>query len=187
LYEAKGWGNVITERRYIKDNLYEFFTELLKAQGIDDVPLIYANQNGPRPPAPLLMLMFRSTVSPGSPDYSNVSVADGEELQRITQHTRRNMTMYGFGERAIDVLETIKSQLNADIWVDKLRERHLVIPLMMETIESPQGFDTAQENGASFDFDLTYLRVVETAPGYIEDWELNSEYRLGLISEGDNF
>ena len=177
MYEAEGRGNVITERQYIKDNLYEFFTELLEAQGIADVPLIYASQNGPRPPAPFLMLMFRSTVSPGMPDYSKVNVADGEEVQRITQHTRRNMTMYGFGERAIDVLETIKSQLNADIWVDKLRGRGLVIPLTMETIENPQGFDTAQENGASFDFDLTYLRVIETAPGFIEDWELNSDYQ----------
>jgi hypothetical protein len=39
----------------------------------------------------------------------------------------------------------------------------------METIESPQVFETSRENGASFDFDLTYLRVIETDPGYIED------------------
>jgi hypothetical protein len=97
-----------------------------------------------------------------------VSLADGTETQRITQHTRRNMTMYGFGERAIDVLETVKSQLNADIWVDKLRKRNLVIPQTMETLESPQAFETTRENGASFDFDLTYLRVIETDPGYIE-------------------
>ncbi|MDR2071469.1 MAG: hypothetical protein LBP81_08675 [Treponema sp.] len=91
------------------------------------------------------------------PDYSKVSLADGTETQRITQHTRRNMTMYGFGERAIEVLETIKSQLNADIWVDKLRKRNLVIPQTMEILESPQVFETSRENGASFDFDLTYL------------------------------
>jgi hypothetical protein len=163
---------MITERQYIKDNLYEFFIELLTAQGITDIPLIYDNENGPRLAAPFLMLEFRSTVSPGMPDYSKVSLADGTETQRITQHTRRNMTMYGFGERAIDILETIKSQLNADIWVDKLRARNLVIPQTMETLESPQVFETSRENGASFDFDLTYIRVIETDPGYIEDIEL---------------
>jgi hypothetical protein len=167
---------MITERQYIKDNLYDFFAGLLTAQGITDIPLIYDNEDGPRPNAPFLMLEFRSTVSPGMPDYSKVNLADGTETQCITQHTRRNMTMYGFGERAIDVLETIKSQLNADTWVDKLRKRNLVIPQTMETLESPQAFETTRENGASFDFDLTYLRVIETDPGYIEDIGLNPDY-----------
>jgi len=164
---------MINERKYIKDNLYDFFLELLQAQGITDIPLIYGNENGTRPPAPFLMLLFRSTVTPGTPDYSRVKTKEAEK-QIITQHTRRNMTMYGFGERAIDVLETIKSQLTVDIWFDKLRKRNLVIPQTMETIESAQGFDTAQESGASFDFDLTYRRVIETEPGYIEDVELVS-------------
>jgi hypothetical protein len=167
---------MITERQYIKDNLYDVFTALLTAQGISDIPLIYDNENGPRPKAPFLMLEFRSTVSPGMPDYGKVKAADGTETQRITQHTRRNMTMYGFGERAIDVLETIKSQLNADTWVDELRKRNLVIPQTMETLESPQAFETMRENGASFDFDLTYLRVIETDPGYIENVGLNPSF-----------
>jgi hypothetical protein len=165
-----------TERQYIKDNLYDFFIELLTAQGITDIPLIYDNENGPRPNAPFLMLEFRSTVSLGTPDYSGVSLADGTETQRVTQYTRRNMTMRGFGERAVDVLETIKSLLNADVWVDKLRKRNLVIPQTMETLESPQAFETSRENGASFDFDLTYIRVIETDPGYIEDVGINPSF-----------
>jgi hypothetical protein len=159
---------MITERQYIKDNLYDVFTALLEAQDIKDIPIIYDNENGPRPKAPFLMIFFRSTVNTGMPDYSRVKLEDGAEVQHLTQHTRRNMTMYGFGERAIDVLETIKSQLNADIWADRLRKRNLVIPQTMETVESPQVFETSRENGASFDFDLTYLRVIETDPGYIE-------------------
>jgi hypothetical protein len=166
---------MIEERQYIKDNLYDFFAELLTALG-SDIPLIYDNENGPRPKAPFLMLSFRSTVTPGMPDYGKVNLADGTETQRVTQHTRRNMTMYGFGERAIDVLEKIKSQLDADIWVDKLRKRNLVIPQTMETLESPQVFETTRENGASFDFDLTYLRVIETSPGYIEDIGFNPNF-----------
>ena len=167
---------MITERQYIKDNLYDVFFALLTAQGITDIPLIWDNENGPRPDAPFLMLEFRSTVSPGMPDYSKVSTAAGIEVQRITQHTRRNMTMYGFGERAIDILETIKSQLNADTWVDELRKKNLVIPQTMETLESPQSFETTLENGASFDFDLTYIRVIETDPGYIENIELKPSF-----------
>ena len=174
MHKTKGRGEVIEERQYIKDTLHDFFKEMLLSQGIEDIEIIYSGENGPRPKAPFLMLMFRSTVSPGMPDYDRV---DGDtEVQHITQHTRRNMTMYGFGERAIDVLETIKAHLNADIWVDKLRSLNLVIPQTMETIESPQAFETTQENGASFDFDLTYLRIIETEPGYIEDVEFISDF-----------
>jgi hypothetical protein len=167
---------MIEERQYIKDNLYDVFSALLAAQGITGIPLIYDNENGTRPAAPFLMLEFRSTVSPGTPDYSRVKLGNGTEAQRMTQHTRRNMTMYGFGERAIDVLETIKMQLNADIWVDELRKRKLVIPQVMETLESPQVFEASRENGASFDFDLTYIRVVETDPGYIKEVKLNPSF-----------
>jgi hypothetical protein len=164
---------VITERHYIKDTLYDFFLELLTAQGVTDIPLIYDNENGLRLNTPFLMLSFRSTVNLGMPDYSAVSLTDGTKTQRLSQHTRQNMTMYGFGERAVGALETIKSQLNADIWVDKLRKRNLVIPRTMETLESPRAFETSWERGASFYFDLTYIRVIETDPGYIEDVGLN--------------
>jgi hypothetical protein len=176
MHEAERRRKVITERQYIKDNLYDFFIALLEAQGITGIPLIYDNENGPRPVTPFLMIEFRSTVTPGMPDYSRVSLADGTETQRVTQHTRRNMTMYGFGERAVDVLETIKAQLNTDTWVDELRKRNLVIPQTMETLESPQAFETSRENGASFDFDLTYLRVIETDPGYIETVGFNPSF-----------
>jgi len=169
---------VITERQYIKDNLYDYFSEILTDQGIANVPIIYGNENGPRPDATFLMLMFRSTATPGMPDYSSIDINDEKEIQRVTQHTRRSMTMYGFGERAIDILETIKSQLVIDTWVDNLRERNLVIPEVFDTIESPQSFDTMIENGASFDFDLTYLRVVETEQGYIEDIGLTTDYKI---------
>jgi hypothetical protein len=167
---------MITERQYIKDNLYDFFIELLAAQGIIGIPLIYDNEDGTRPKAPFLMLGFRSAVSLGAPDFGKVKLKDGTETQLISQHTRRNMTMYGFGERAIDVLETVKSQLNVDAWVDRLRKQNLVIPQTMETLESPQAFETEQENGASFDFDLTYLRVIESDPGYIEEVGLSSSF-----------
>jgi len=171
---------MITERQYIKDNLYDFFEELLQEEGITGIPIIWGNDNGPRPDAPFLMLEFRSTSNPGMPDFGDVQIEEGgTEVQRVTQYTRRNMTMYGFGERAIDVLETIKSQLNISDWIDKLRSRNLVIPQVFETLETPQSFETVRENGASFDFDLTYLRVLENSPGYIDGFGLKPDFGIG--------
>lgn len=167
---------MIAERKYIKDTLYDFFTAILADLNITDIPLIYDNENGTRPPAPFLMIGFRSTVTPGMPNYSGVDTEGGGEIQSITQYVRRNMTMYGFGERALDVLETIKSQINVDAWVDVLRQKNLVIPQVFETIENPQVFETSRENGASFDFDLTYLRVIETEPGYVTDTGIEPDF-----------
>ena len=168
---------MIEERKYIKDTLYDFFVEILTDQGVADIPLIYDNENGTRPKAPFLLLSFRSTVTPGMPNFSKVEVLKDEtNIQQMTQYVRRNMTMYGFGERAIDVLETIKCQLNVDTWVDNLRQKNLVIPQTMETIESPQAFETSRENGASFDFDLTYLRVTETSPGFVTDVGIEPDF-----------
>ena len=169
---------MIDERKLIKDTLHDFFSEMLKEQGCSDIPLIYDGENGTRPKAPFLMIGFHSTVTPGMPNFGKVEVAeDGDaNLQRMTQYVRRNMIMYGFGERAIDVLETIKCLLCIDTWVDNLRKKNLVIPQTMETIESPQAFETSQENGASFDFDLTYLRVTETSPGFVTDVGIEPEF-----------
>ena len=89
---------------------------------------------------------------------------------------RQNMTMHGFGERAVATLETIKDQLNADIWIDKLRLRGLVIPQTMDSFDNPSGFETEYEKGGGFDFDLTYPRITETSPGYIENVELNPSF-----------
>ena len=168
---------MIEERLYIKNNLYDVFTAILEAQKIIGVPVVQENSEGPRPKAPFLTIEFRSTVGLGSINFSKVKIEPGNDgIQRMSQPQRRNMTLHGFGERAVDVLETLKTQLAADEWADELYRRHLVIPQVFETLETPHGIETTRENAASFDFDLTYTRVVETTPGYIEHAELNSTY-----------
>ena len=164
------------ERECIEKDLYEFFDELLRSQGIEDVPLIYNNENGVRPKSPFLSLEFRSVVSLGMPEKSLVRLEEGKDIQRITQHMRQHMTMHGFGERGVAALEIIKAQLNVDSWIDKLRKRKMVIPQTMETVERPRNFETSREKGALFDFDLTYQRITEVNPGYIEKVQFNPNF-----------
>jgi hypothetical protein len=180
---------VIQERQYIKDNLYDVFATILADQGLTEIPVIFEDQNGPRPKAPFVSLQFRSTVGLGTTlNFSRIKLplteagkADTADdgIQTASQPIRRNMTCYGFGEPAMDILETIKNQLQMDEWVDELRRRHLVIPQMMEVIEAPKIIDAVMETSAVFDFDLTYIRVTETVPGWIKDVELNPTYVLG--------
>jgi hypothetical protein len=165
-----------TERRYVKDSLRGFFAELLLTQGMGDVPIVFGGEGGPRPGVPFLMLEFRSTESLGRPDYGMVSLEGGRETQIITQHTRRRVTMHGFGEPAVEAMETIKAQLNADVWIDRLKKLGLVIPKTTEILEELREIGDTRESTAGFDFDLTYLRVTETAPGYIERMELGRNF-----------
>jgi len=167
----------MTERDCVMKELYEFFEEILLDSGINDVSLIYHGESGTRPKSPFLALEFRSLVSLGMPEKGMVRIGkDGSETQRITQHMRQHMTMHGHGERAVAALETVKAQLNVDLWIDRLRLRGLVIPQAMESVESSTAFETEWEKGASFDFDLTYPRVTVTSPGYIENVELSPNF-----------
>jgi hypothetical protein len=187
LHPAKGRAGVINERQYIKDNLYEVFAAILQKNGVA-MEVIYDDQNGVRPQPPFISIKFGPTVGLGTTlNYSRVKlpVTDGVQdvesdgVQTASQPMRRTMTCYGFGEDAQDVLELLRTMLQIDEWTDELRRRHLVIPQVMEVIPTYQDISVVRETAAGFDFDLTYNRVIETVPGWIEDVELNPEYVLG--------
>jgi hypothetical protein len=178
---------MINEREYIKENLYDVFTAILANNGYS-IPVIYENQSGVRPAAPFLSIGFGPTVGLGTTlNFSRVKlpVTDGVQdlesdgVQKASQPIRRTMTCYGFGEAAQDVLEVLRTMLQIDEWIDELRRRNLVIPQVMEVIPTYQDISVVRETAARFDFDLTYNRVTETVPGWIEDVELNPEYVLG--------
>jgi hypothetical protein len=164
----------IAERQYIKDTLFDAFTALLAEEGIS-VPLIWENSNGPRPVPPFLSLELRQAVTEGTPNKSKVRLLEGGAPQTYSIPVRRGMTLHGFGEAACDILETVKSRLETDYWTDVLREKNLVIPSMQETTEVPTDIGTTIETGAVFDFDVTYTRVTETEPGYIEHVEITDD------------
>jgi hypothetical protein len=177
---------MISERQYLKDTLYEVFAAILEAEG-SDLQIIFEDQNGTRPRAPFLSIKFGPTVLQGAtmnftrvklPVTNGVADTDAEGIQTASQPIRRTMTCYGFGEAAQDVLETLRSQLQIGRWVDELKRRHLVIPQVMEIIPTYSEIDVVRETAAGFDFDLTYIRVIETVPGWIEDVELTPDYVL---------
>jgi hypothetical protein len=186
VYETEGRASVIGERQYLKENLYDVFAAILEAEG-STLQVIFEDQNGPRPKAPLISIQFGSSVYLGStlnftkvklPILNGVIDEADNGLQKVYQPIRRTLTCYGFGEAALDWLEVLRTQLQIDRWVDELRRRRLVIPQVMEILEAWKDIDVVRETTASFDFDLGYIRVTEIAPGWIEQAELNPEYVL---------
>jgi hypothetical protein len=157
---------VFDTRQYIKNNLYDVISAVVSDAGRVD-PVIYDNENGPRPVAPFVSIEFTGGGTPGQPNYRKVDPDTGE--QHIVQFQRKTLTMYGFGEGSFALLEYIRDCFFKNSWIDMLKQRNLVIPQVMDVIESGADMDGVKENQASFDFDITFLRVFNDTPGWIEN------------------
>lgn len=164
---------MITERQYLKEALYDVIAGIVAETGRTD-PVIYDNGNGVRPKPPFISISFLGGETPGLPSYAKVDPDTGN--QKLYQYVRKTMTMYAFGEGAIDLLETIKAYLFFQRWRDELKRVKLVIPHCHNVLEHPKAVDTAIEQGASFDFDVTYVRIIEDAVGFIETVDLHTEF-----------
>ena len=172
----------INEREYLKDSLYDWVAAVVADTGRKD-QVIWRNENGPRPVPPFISIEFTGSQTPGMPDYSPVKTKgqedDGE--QEIRQFVRKAMTMYGFGEGAIDLLETIKASIFREKYAAMLYKAGLVIPQALDVMENPAPKSNEIENSAFFDFVVTFIRVVTDVPGWIGGVKMSSDTPIGNI------
>jgi hypothetical protein len=169
---------VIEERRYIKDAIYDWVAAVVAEEGRTD-PVIWDGDDGPRPEAPFISVTFTGTSTPGSPNYSMIEVdpekPDDPGVQTISRFVRRSLTMYAFGERAMDLLETIKASLDKEAYIEMLGKKGLAIPQALDVRENPAVYSGSTEDAAIFEFFLTYTRVMTDTPGYIETVDITPE------------
>ena len=161
---------MINERQHIKDAIYDWVAAVVAEEGRTD-EVVWNHEDGPRPKPPFISLEFTGTSTPGMPYYGMVELSDEhpEGIQEISRPVRRALTMYGFGEGALDLLETIKASYEKDAYIQMLAKKGLVIPYALEVRENPAvrgGIET--ETSALFEFYVTYTRVITDTPGYIE-------------------
>jgi hypothetical protein len=173
---------MISERQYIKEALYDWTAAVVEETGRTD-PVVYDNEKGPRPKAPFISLTFTGSSTPGTPNYSRVKT-DGQDdgVQLIRQFVRKAMTMYAFGESAIDLLETIKASIYREQYIAMLAKKGLVIPNALDVMEGPEVRSTEIENSAFFEFWVTYIRVIEDVPGWIGSVGISSDTPMGDIT-----
>jgi len=177
---------VINERQYIKKAIYDWVAAVVEAEGRKD-QIVWDNEDGPRPKPPFISLEFTGTSTPGSPHYGDVDIEKKPEgVQEITRFVRRALTMYAFGKGALDLLETIKESIDKDAYITMLAKQGLVIPYALEVRENPTVRGTDTEYSALFEFYVTYTRVTEDSPGWIETVHMkpseSSELRLEEIT-----
>jgi len=133
---------------------------------------VICNQgDGQRPVPPFLSLEFTGTTTLGMPDYGPVETGDPLPpggVRTISRPVRRALTMYAFGERALDLLETVKASAEMDAYVEMLAEKGLVVSDTLEAREHPAARGGGTEASAMFEFYVTYIRVLTESPGYIE-------------------
>jgi hypothetical protein len=165
---------VINERQYIKDAIYHWVAAVVAEEGRTD-PVIWDHDDGPRPAAPFISLTFTGTSTPGSPNYRMVEVTPENPggVQTISRFVKRSLTMYAFGERAMDLLETIKASIEREVYIEMLAKKGMVIPQALEVLENPAVYSGSTEEAAMFDFFVTYTRVMTDTPGWIETVDID--------------
>jgi hypothetical protein len=177
-YAGKGRRDVIAERQHIKDAIYDWVAAVLAEEGRTD-PVIWDDDDGPRPEAPFISLTFTGTSTPGLPNYSMVEVdpekKDDPGTQTISRFVRRSLTMYAFGERAMDLLETIKASIDKETYILMLAKKGLVIPEALEVRENPAVYSGSTEEATIFEFFVTYTRITTDSPGWIETVDITPE------------
>jgi len=179
---------VLEERQYIKDAIYDWVRAVVTDEGRTD-EVIWDHGDGPRPPTPFISLELIGTDTPGQPDYGMVDITpekpDGE--RSISRFVRRALTMYGFGEAAMDLLETVKASIDKDRYVDLLAEKGLAVSQTFEVTEHPanrSGITT--EIAAMFDFHVTYKREMTDSPGWVDTVHIKPPKNLPGMEEITN-
>jgi len=174
---------MIEERQAIKNAIYDWVAAVVAEEGRTD-PVIWDNEDGPRPKPPFISLEFTGTSTPGFPNYSmkenDPDKPEDEGVQEISRYVRRALTMYAFGQGAFDLLETIRASHEKDEYIDMLAEKGLVIPYALEVRENPAARGTDTENSALFDFYVTYTRVIKNFPGWIDTVHINPSKDLPM-------
>jgi len=175
---------VIDERKRIKDAIYDWVAAVVAEEGRTD-PVVWDHEDGPRPRAPFISLEFTGTSTSGMPNFdmadSGPENPGREGVEIISRPVRRALTMYAFGEGAMDLLETIKASYEKDAYVLMLAKKGLVIPYALEVRENPAvhgGIET--EISALFEFYVTYTRVIEDSPGWIKTVHINPSEDLPM-------
>jgi hypothetical protein len=176
---------MVNERQYIKRAIFDWVIAILEEDGRAETA-IWDYDDGPRPEPPFISLEFTGINSPGHPDFSMVDVDPKNPLdmgtRTITQYIKRALTMYAFGEGALDLLEVIKTSIYMEKYCQMLNEKGLVILKALEVIENPATRDGIKtEQNALFDFYVTYMRVIkDDSSGWIESVHINPPENLPM-------
>jgi hypothetical protein len=170
---------VINERRYLKDNLYDWVEAVVRDNGRTD-PVIWRDENGIRPKAPFISIEIVGGSRSGHPWHSRIKVdlpEDPADLgrQTIVQPAKKTLTMYGFGEGSFDLLETIRDSVHLDDYSIMLAQRGLVIRETFDVTGPASEMDGVREAQPHFDFVVAFNRVFTDIPGWIEHVKVKTD------------
>jgi hypothetical protein len=162
---------VINERQYLKDNLYDWVSAVVQANGrLDEV--IWRDDNGPRPVPPFISIEIIGGHRRGTPWKSQVKFdpqnPDDLGKQIIMQPAKKTLTMHGFGEGSFDLLEAIRDSVYLDEYRTMLSRKGLAITKTFDVIGVGFEMDGVREAQPHFDFVVVFNRVITDKPGWIE-------------------
>ncbi len=170
---------MINERQYLKDALYDWVAAVVLANGRSD-DVIWRDGNGPRPLPPFISIEIVGGSRPGIPWKGMVSPNDEQDpedlgVQTIMQPAKKTFTMYGFGERSFDLLETIRDSIHLDRYIEMLGQKGLVIEQATDVTGAPMEIDGMREAQPHFDFVVVFNRVFTDTPGWIDHVNISTD------------
>lgn len=144
--------------------------------------VIWANENGPRPELPYLLLNFATkSVKVGSRDeLRNIPATD---TYRLYGHRHAMLSVNAYGKDALQMAEDLKNKLQLASVLDALRAQSISVLDESDTRDLSVLVDTKIEKRAQFDLTLGYTVSIDETITPIEKVELENN----LVDPTDTF
>lgn len=157
----------------VKTNLYTWATSIAGA-----VPVIFYNENSPRPALPYLTLFLNSLVQIGN-DY--VPRPDNVGELEIVGDREFTLQIQSYGGDPITLLENIRSSLQKETVLATLRANGIVFVQQNPITDITALLDTEFENRASMDILFRIAQIDDDNHGLIETVEVEE-----ILSDGQS-
>lgn len=157
---------VKTQYEIVQDALYDWITAVLAENGFL-CAVVWEVNRGVRPKEPFISLQMIGGARCSFPWKSGVNKETGE--RKTLFDMRKTVSIHGWGERCLEVLDEIADSISFDKYCSMLREKGLVVNKITDVSLSAQDIANETETHGYFDIAVTYTRVVIERVGWIEN------------------
>lgn len=141
------------------------------------IPVIFSNQNSPRPSTPYVSLLINSFVQIGN-DYSPRPTDSTSEID-LAGDREFTLEVQVFGGSHLQILENLRSSLQKETVLNELRSKGVVFVLQNPITDISAVFDTRFEQRATMDILFRISQTIEDDHGAIETVELKEKFVIG--------
>lgn len=153
----------------VKTNLYDWAIE----NGTENMPVIFLNENAPRPTTDYLTLNISSLVQIGE-DYTTQPDNDNGIIEMVGNR-EFTLQIQSYGGFPLDYLEKLRFSLQKQTVLDSLRSNGLIFVNHFQITDITQIIDTGFEQRGSMDVLFRIAQTYEDELGSIHTVNIEEE------------